>query len=112
MSELWKRFASADGLASWLGEDTAVEPREGGVFRARSKGGERLEGSITAVDPVMGIAIQMNGPEASYLEFDWTDDAEGSQILVTGLAYGFPESWPLRQRIAWSERLARISAAR
>ncbi len=112
VSELWKRFASADGLASWLGEDTAVEPREGGVFRARSKSGERLQGSVTAVDPALGFAIQMSGPEASYLEFSWSGDAEASQILVTGLAYGLPESWPLRQRIVWSERLARITAAR
>jgi uncharacterized protein YndB with AHSA1/START domain len=107
--DLWNRFTTKDGIASWLGDDGSVDPKEDGTFRARTKGGVLLEGRITMAHPDGGIAIQMQSPEVAYLEFDWAGDGKGSRILVSGLTYGAPDSWPLRQRILWSERLAKIA---
>lgn len=111
VADLWTRFSTDEGLASWLGSDCAVEPREDGPFRARTKDGILIEGTVTMASPTEGIAVQLSAPDAAYLEFGWSADGGGSRILLTGLTYGAPDSWPLRQRIAWGERLARIPAA-
>jgi uncharacterized protein YndB with AHSA1/START domain len=110
-SELWRRFSSGDGLASWTGGDATVDPREDGLLKIRLKDGASIEGRVTMAEPEQGIAFLLDAPEASYLEFIWTERSGETLLLASGFTFGSPESWPLQQRILWGERLARIGGA-
>ena len=105
---LWRRLSTSDGLSSWLGSEGAVDLREEGSMRVRLRDGSVMEGRITMAEPEEGIAFLLSSPDSVYLEFGWTGTPEGSCLLVGGLAYGAPESWPLQQRILWGERIGRL----
>lgn len=107
-SDVWKRLTSEAGLKGWLGESASIDLREGGAIRVALRDGSTLEGIISMAEPSEGIAFSFASPEASYLELGWSPSHGGTRILATGFTHGANESWPLLQRIQWSDRLERL----
>jgi uncharacterized protein YndB with AHSA1/START domain len=111
VSDLWLRFSTPEGLASWVGGESSVDPREDGALRVHMKDGSTIEGRVTMAEPRQGISFILDAPESSFLEFTWTVVHQEIRMHVSGFSFGTPESWPLQQRIHWSERLARIGGS-
>jgi uncharacterized protein YndB with AHSA1/START domain len=111
-SDLWRRFSTSEGLASWIGGESSIDPREDGHLKVRLRDGSAIEGRVTMADPEQGIAFLLEAPEASSLAFGWGTVAGETRLLASGFRFGSLESWPLQQRILWGERLARIEGPR
>ena len=96
----------------WTGGEASIEPREEGKFKIRLKDGMAIEGRVTMADRGQGIAMLLDSPESSYLEFSWRDAGGETQLAAGGFTFGAPGAWPLQQRILWGERLSRIGGDR
>ena len=68
--KVFAALTELDQLAAWWGDDAVVEPDEGGRYET-TLSGERLEGTITAID----------GPET--LTFTWPRTAEGLEVITS-----------------------------
>jgi uncharacterized protein YndB with AHSA1/START domain len=110
VDQVWKRLSSVEGLTACLGGGVEASVQEGGSVRVERKGEPILEGRFAMVAPEDAIALELTVPEPAFLEIGWAAAKEGSRILVSGLSYGMPASWPLQQRILWAERLSRLAA--
>jgi uncharacterized protein YndB with AHSA1/START domain len=111
VEDLWRRFSTPECLASWTGGEASVDPREGGAICIRMKDGSTIGGRVTMAEPKLGIALLLDAPDSSYLEFAWSVVHQEIRLHVSGFSFGTPESWGLQQRIHWGERLARIGGA-
>lgn len=109
--DLWRLLSTADGWSSWTAGESLIEPRDDGKLRVKLRDGSLIEGRVTMADPMVGIALALEAPESSYLEFAWHAVEGGVHLAASGFAFGCPESWPLQQRILWGERLARIGGS-
>ena len=107
-AEIWRRFSDPSAPGSWLGGEASIETREGGAFRIPSSDGSLSLGRVAAVDAERGIALRVESPEPVHLDFGWAEAQGGSLLLLGGRLYGAAESWPLQQRILWSERFSKL----
>lgn len=110
-AEIGARLTTNAGLESWVASNAAVEAVQGGPFRAVLPGEDVLEGRIAAIDPERMIALDLDRPDPTFIEISWSEGLEGrgSEVLVSGIAFGVSEHWSVQQRIHWAERLGKLS---
>lgn len=84
----WRLIGTAEGLASWLGRDVAVDLVPGGALRLHDDDGTRRSGTVTDVRPGRSVSFQWtDGEIASDVTITVAPGAEGcSRVTVTETA--------------------------
>ncbi|MDM7915416.1 MAG: SRPBCC family protein, partial [Candidatus Eisenbacteria bacterium] len=108
-SDAVARLTTSEGLASWLGAVVALDARDDGAIRVKLPDGTVLGGRFAMLSPEIGLSLELEEPEMLFLSVWWEGTDHQISVALEGIAYGVPESWPLRQRIVWGERLDRLA---
>src|SRR5437016_1945163 len=62
-AEVWRAFATSDGLSTWLTPGAVVDLRKGGEWTAHYPGGKTGGGTIVSFVPEQEITIAAMAPE-------------------------------------------------
>ena len=97
-SDLWRRFSTPDGLASWIGGESSIDPREDGRLQVRLKDGirHRRTRDDRAIRNGASRSSSMRR-SASALAFGWSTVSGETRLFARGFTFGSLESWPLRR---------------
>jgi uncharacterized protein YndB with AHSA1/START domain len=92
---VWAALTTAEGLASWFGQEATIDLRPGGAARMRWENGSTVDMRVERVEEprVFGYTWQIHGlpeddPRRTYVEFILEPSGEGTRLTVveTGFA--------------------------
>jgi uncharacterized protein YndB with AHSA1/START domain len=92
---VWAALTTAEGLASWFGQEAAIDLRPGGTARMRWENGSTVDMRVERVEEprVFGYTWQIYGlpkddPRRTYVEFTLEPVGAGTRLTVveTGFA--------------------------
>src|SRR5262250_2232033 len=94
-AEVWAALTTAEGLASWFGDEAGIDLRPGGAAWMRWASGYRVEMRVERVEEptVFGFTWQLeelpeDDPRRTYVEFTLEPTGAGTRLTVveTGFA--------------------------
>ena len=89
-AEVWAALTTAEGLASWFGDEAEIDLRPGGAARMSWKGGPSVEMRVERAEeprvfaytwPIYGLPE--DDPRRTYVEFTLEPSGPGTQLTVT-----------------------------
>jgi uncharacterized protein YndB with AHSA1/START domain len=89
-AEVWAALTTAEGLASWFGDEAEIDLRPGGTARMSWKGGPSVEMRVERAEeprvfaytwPIYGQTE--DDPRRTYVEFTLEPSGPGTQLTVT-----------------------------
>ncbi len=80
--QVWEAIATGPGIDSWFMGRSQVEPREGGTVRW-TLGDQTQESTVTAWEPPKRFAVRGEGPDGSFMAFEWIVEGrdQGGTVL-------------------------------
>ena len=115
IDRVWSYLTECRKLASWYGEDSSIEPREGGGVRL---GGGHIRGIFTQWKPNRKLAYTWNvfGPsedDSAYPESYLTLELkpQGNDVLLTLTHLPILERFEKQNAMGWHTFLDMVSAA-
>jgi uncharacterized protein YndB with AHSA1/START domain len=94
-AKVWAALTTAEGLASWFGQEATIDLRPGGAARMRWENGSTVDMRVERVEEprVFGYTWQIYGlpkddPRRTYVEFTLEPVGAGTRLTVveTGFA--------------------------
>src|SRR5438552_15778111 len=115
LERVWEHISTPDKLTGWFGEESAIEPREGGRI---SLMGGHIRGVVTQWKPPRKLAYTWNvfGPgeaESSYPEsyLTLTLEPRGEDVALTLLHLPVLERFESQNAMAWHTFIDLLDAA-
>jgi uncharacterized protein YndB with AHSA1/START domain len=88
-AQVWAALTTAEGLASWFGNEATIDLRPGGAARMSWADGPTVEMRVERVEEptVFGFTWQIEGlpeddPRRTYVEFTLEPDGAGTRLKV------------------------------
>ena len=118
IERVWSHITDTRLLPSWFGEDSRIEPRQGGAVRLM---GGHIRGVVTQWQPLRKLIYTWNvfepddGPEAvsaypeSYPSFEL--EAHGGDVVLTFMHFPIPERFIPQNAMGWHTMLDTLTAA-
>jgi uncharacterized protein YndB with AHSA1/START domain len=100
-AEVWKAFATSEGLSSWLAPNSNVELRPGGEWMVHFPGGSTGGGNIVSFVPGKQIVIAALAPdkfptvraERTTARFELEDHGTGTLVRLTQTGWKDGDEW-------------------
>jgi uncharacterized protein YndB with AHSA1/START domain len=100
-AEVWKAFATSEGLSSWLAPNSVVELRPGGEWMVHFPGGSTGGGNIVSFVPGKEIVIAALAPDnfptvraqRTTARFELEDHGKGTLVRLTQTGWKEGDEW-------------------
>jgi uncharacterized protein YndB with AHSA1/START domain len=100
-AEVWRAFATSEGLSSWLAPNSVVELRPGGEWMVHFPGGSTGGGNILSFVPGKEIVISALAPdqfptvraERTTARFELEDHGKGTLVRLTQTGWKDGDEW-------------------
>jgi uncharacterized protein YndB with AHSA1/START domain len=100
-AEVWKAFATSEGLSSWLAPNSVVELRPGGEWMVHFPGGSTGGGNIVSFVPGKEIVIAALAPDKfptvraqrTTARFELEDHGKGTLVRLTQTGWKEGDEW-------------------
>jgi uncharacterized protein YndB with AHSA1/START domain len=100
-AEVWKAFATSEGLSTWLAPNSNVELRKGGEWMVHFPGGSTGGGNIVSFVPEREIVISALAPDQfptvraqrTTARFELEDHDKGTLVRLTQTGWKDGEEW-------------------
>ena len=100
-AEVWKAFATSEGLSTWLAPNSNVELRKGGEWMAHFPGGSTGGGNIVSFVPEKEIVISALAPDQfptvraqrTTARFELEDHGTGTLVRLTQTGWKDGDEW-------------------
>jgi uncharacterized protein YndB with AHSA1/START domain len=100
-AEVWKAFATSEGLSTWLAPNSNVELRKGGEWMVHFPGGSTGGGNIVSFVPEKEIVISALAPDQfptvraqrTTARFELEDHGKGTLVRLTQTGWKDGDEW-------------------
>jgi uncharacterized protein YndB with AHSA1/START domain len=100
-AEVWKAFATSEGLSTWLAPNSNVELRKGGEWMVHFPGGSTGGGNIVSFVPRKEIVISALAPDQfpavrahrTTARFELEDHGTGTLVRLTQTGWQDGDEW-------------------
>jgi uncharacterized protein YndB with AHSA1/START domain len=100
-AEVWKAFATSEGLSSWLAPNSVVELKPGGEWMVHFPGGSTGGGNIVSFVPGKEIVIAALAPDKfptvraqrTTARFELEDHGKGTLVRLTQTGWKEGDEW-------------------
>ncbi len=100
-AEVWKAFATSEGLTTWLAPNSNVELKPGGEWMVHFPGGSTGGGNIVSFVPQKEIVISALAPDQfptvraqrTTARFELEDHSKGTLVRLTQTGWKDGEEW-------------------
>jgi uncharacterized protein YndB with AHSA1/START domain len=100
-AEVWKAFATSEGLSTWLAPNSNVELRKGGEWMVHFPGGSTGGGTIVSFVPEKEIVISALAPDQfptvraqrTTARFELEDHGKGTLVRLTQTGWKDGDEW-------------------
>jgi uncharacterized protein YndB with AHSA1/START domain len=100
-AEVWKAFATSEGLSTWLAPNSNVELRKGGEWMVHFPGGSTGGGNIESFVPEKEIVISALAPDQfptvraqrTTARFELEDHGKGTLVRLTQTGWKDGDEW-------------------
>lgn len=100
-AQVWKAFATSEGLSSWLAPNSNVELKPGGEWMVHFPGGSTGGGNIVSFKPEKEIVISALAPdkfptvraERTTARFELEDHGKGTLVRLTQTGWKDGDEW-------------------
>ena len=93
-AEVWKAFATSEGLTTWLAPNSNVELKPGGEWMVHFPGGSTGGGNIVSFVPQKEIVISALAPDQfPTARFELEDHGKGTLVRLTQTGWKDGEEW-------------------
>jgi uncharacterized protein YndB with AHSA1/START domain len=100
-AEVWKAFATSEGLSTWLAPNSNVELRKGGEWMVHFPGGSTGGGNIVSFVPEKEIVISALAPDQfptvraqrTTARFELEDHGGGTLVRLTQTGWKDGDEW-------------------
>jgi uncharacterized protein YndB with AHSA1/START domain len=100
-AEVWKAFATSEGLSTWLAPNSNVELRKGGEWMVHFPGGSTGGGTIVSFVPEKEIVLSALAPdqfptvraERTTARFELEDHGKGTLVRLTQTGWKDGDEW-------------------
>ncbi len=100
-AEVWKAFATSEGLSTWLTPDAVVELQKGGEWTAHYPGGKTGGGTIISFVTEEEITLAAMAPESfptvraerTTAKFEFIAEGDSTRVRLTQTGWKSGEEW-------------------
>jgi uncharacterized protein YndB with AHSA1/START domain len=100
-AEVWKAFATSEGLSTWLAPNSNVELRKGGEWMVHFPGGSTGGGNIVSFVPEKEIVLSALAPDQfptvraqrTTARFELEDHGKGTLVRLTQTGWQDGDEW-------------------
>jgi uncharacterized protein YndB with AHSA1/START domain len=100
--EVWEAITSPEVLREWFGAEVAWELTPGGAGRFREEDGSAREARVDSVEPGRHLGFRWwpegREDEASQVDYELSEDGDGTRLVVTETPTGAPSVSGLHSR--------------